>query len=97
MKRRRITGHDDDGVLDNNEDVNFVEQVFHQAVDRQETYGCKWPNGGGHVMQQLSQEIPDHYWIVIRKQQDNLVICQPAKDVFVRIYREFVIFGYPKQ
>lgn len=91
-----LTGHDDDGVLDKNEDVNFVEQVFHQAVDKQQALGCVWPNGCGHIMQQLTQEIPDHYWVVIRKQTDNFSIAQPANHVFVRIYRDFIVMGYPK-
>lgn len=95
-KRRRLTGHDNDGVLDGDEDVQYVEQIFHQAVDKQDALGCKWPNGAGHVMQALTEEIPDHYWIVIRKQSDNYSIAQPANHVFVRVFRDFIALGYPK-
>lgn len=92
-------GNDSDPVLDTDQqakDREFAERVFRQAVDALKGLGTEWPNGGGHVMQRLTMEIPDHCWTVLHRQQDNIAISQPANEVFVMIYDAFIALGFKR-
>lgn len=89
---------DSDAVLDSDQqakDRKFAEQVFHQAVDYQESVlGCKWPDGTRHVRDRLCEEFPNYYWTIIRFQENNLNIDQPQARVYVMLWRDFIAMGF---
>ena len=98
-KRRRLTGGDDDPVLDKtalSETRAAAEQVFKAAIAQQQANGCVWPNGCAVPMAKLTEEFPGYYWVVIRHQGNNFNIAQPAGHVYVMIMADFIALGYSR-
>ena len=98
-KRRRLTGAAAEGeaVLDAQQDKRFAEGVLASAVCWVHENNIVWPNGVAHVQTQLMEQIPDHYWVVVRYQENNLMVSQPANNAYVLLWRDYLVMGFPRE